>query len=143
MMLTLNSNDHTIILFDGVCNFCNYWVNYVMEKDKYDKYRFATLQSDFGQELLKEYGLNTNEFESFILIEGGMLHQRSIAALMIAKNISGLFKILYPLIVVPGKLRDFIYNLIAKNRYKFFGKKDFCRVPAQEERSKFLTLILI
>ena len=132
------SNNHSVVLFDGVCNFCNYWVNYVMDRDKNDKYRFAALQSSSGQKLLRANGLNTDEFETFILIEKEMIFQRSTAALMIAKNISGLYKILYPLIVLPVKLRDLVYNLIAKNRYNLFGKRDMCRVPTEEERSKFL-----
>ena len=137
------SNNHSIILFDGVCNFCNYWVNYVMDRDKNDKYRFAALQSESGQKILIENGLSTDEFDTFVLIEEGKIHQRSTAALMIAKNVSGIYRIFYLFIILPAKFRDAVYNLIAKYRYKIFGKRDVCRVPTEEQRNKFLSIILI
>jgi predicted DCC family thiol-disulfide oxidoreductase YuxK len=114
-----------------------------MDRDKNDKYRFAALQSECGQKLLKENALNTDEIDTFILIEEEKVYQRSTAALMIAKNISGLYKILYPLILLPAELRDLVYNLIAKNRYGIFGKRDVCRIPTEGERNRFLTLSLI
>ena len=130
--------EHQIILFDGVCNFCNFWVNFILDRDKNDLYRFAALQSERGQELLKRFGLDTANFDSFLLIAGNKHYTKSTAALMISKNLKGLVKILYSFIFLPKFLRDFIYDLIAKNRYKLFGRREVCRVPTEEEKRKFL-----
>ena len=137
-MSNIKSDIRYIILFDGVCNFCNYWVNYLIARDKNDKFRFAALQSEAGQALLAKFNLQKLEFDTVILIQGEEYFVKSTAALIIAKNISGLYKILYPLIVLPAKLRDLVYNMIAKNRYSIFGKRDVCRVPTEKERKKFL-----
>ncbi|MCH8034234.1 MAG: thiol-disulfide oxidoreductase DCC family protein [Bacteroidetes bacterium] len=130
--------NHHIILFDGVCNFCNFWVNFIMNRDKNDIYKFAAMQSESGQKLLQEYKLNVSDFDSFVLIVNDKHFTKSTAALKISKNLRSVVKLLYPLIILPGPIRDFFYDLIAKNRYKFFGKRDFCRIPTEEERDKFL-----
>jgi predicted DCC family thiol-disulfide oxidoreductase YuxK len=130
--------NHHVILFDGVCNFCNFWVNFIINRDKNDTYQFAALQSDSGQKLLQEFRLNSNDFDSFVLIINDKHFTKSTAALMISKNLNSIIKLLYPLIILPVPIRDFFYDLIAKNRYKFFGKRDVCRIPAEEEKKKFL-----
>jgi len=127
-----------IILFDGVCNFCNFWVNFVMARDKRDLFRFAPLQSNVAKEKLTKYKSEHTKLESVILISDDKVYMKSTAALLISKDLSGPVKVLFPLIVIPKFLRDFIYDLIAKNRYKIFGKKDSCRIPKEEEKSKFL-----
>lgn len=127
-----------IILFDGVCNFCNSSVNFIIDRDSTNYFKFGALQSDEGQVLLKKHHQNTDSFDTLILIEGDALYTRSTAALRIAKKLSGLWPLFYVLLVTPKFLRDPIYNLIAKNRYKMFGKKDTCRLPTAEERAKFL-----
>jgi predicted DCC family thiol-disulfide oxidoreductase YuxK len=132
------TNQHLIILFDGVCNFCNFWVNFLLDRSKKDKFRFTPLQSENGEEILKKFNLSTKDFDTFVLIDGDKYYIRSTAALIVAKNLPGLWKVLYALIIIPGPLRDFLYNLVAKNRYKLFGKKEACRIPTAEERSKFL-----
>ena len=132
------TNTHLIILFDGLCNFCNFWVNFLLDRDKKDKFRFTPLQSEKGEELLKKFNLSTKDFDTFVLIDGDKYYIRSTASLIVAKNLGGLWKVLYSLIIIPGPIRDFIYNLVAKNRYKLFGKKESCRIPTPEERSKFL-----
>ncbi len=132
------TNTHLIILFDGLCNFCNFWVNFLLDRDKKDKFRFTPLQSEKGEELLKKFNLSTKDFDTFVLIDGNKYYIRSTASLIVAKNLGGLWKVLYSLIIIPGPIRDFIYNLVAKNRYKLFGKKESCRIPTPEERSKFL-----
>ena len=130
--------NHHIILFDGVCNFCNFWVNFIMNKDKNDTYQFAAMQSDSGQKLLQKFKLNAYEFDSFVLIVNDKHFTKSTAALMISKNLKSIVKLLYPLIIVPEPIRNLFYDLIAKNRYKFFGKRDVCRIPTESEKKKFL-----
>jgi predicted DCC family thiol-disulfide oxidoreductase YuxK len=132
------SGDNLIVLFDGVCNFCNFWVNFLIDRDKKDKFRFSALQSEKGQELLKKYNLKTEDFDTFVLIDGDKTYIKSTASLIVAKNLGGLWKLLYASIIIPRLVRDFIYSLIAKNRYSLFGKKDVCRIPSAEERKKFL-----
>lgn len=130
--------EHNIILFDGVCNFCNFWVNFIIDRDKNDSFRFAALQSEKGQTLLRKYGLNTNDFDTFILIANEKYYSKSTAALMIAKKLKSPLRILYAFIILPKFLRNFLYDIVAENRYKIFGKRDVCRVPTPEERNRFL-----
>lgn len=130
--------DHKIILFDGVCNFCNFWVNFIIDRDKKDSFRFAALQSTTGQRILRQFGLKTSNFDTFIMIDGNDCFSKSTAALKISKHLPGLWKILFVFIIVPEPIRDFIYDLIAKNRYKLFGKRDVCRIPTEEEQKKFV-----
>jgi len=127
-----------IILFDGVCNFCNFWVNFLIDRDKKDIFRFTALQSEKGNELLKKYNLSTNDFDTFVLIDDKKFYIKSTAALKVAKILPGLWPALYVFIIIPKPVRNFLYSLVAKNRYKIFGKKDSCRIPTPEERSKFL-----
>ena len=132
------TNSHLIILFDGDCNFCNFWVNFLLDRDRKNKFRFTPLQSEKGEELLKKFNLSTIDFDTFVLIDGDKYYIRSTAALIVAKNLGGLWKVLYSLIIIPRTIRDFIYNLVSKNRYNLFGKKETCRIPTPEERNKFL-----
>lgn len=131
-------NNYLIVLFDGVCNFCNFWVDFLLKRDKKDKFRFAVLQAERGQELLKKYNLKKEYFDTFVLIDGDKTYIKSTASLVVAKNLGGLWKLLYAFIIIPRPVRDFVYSLIAKNRYSLFGKKDVCRIPTKEERGKFL-----
>lgn len=131
-------SDKKVILFDGVCNFCNFWVNYIIDHDEKDLFRFASLQSEFGQSILSKLNLSTNDFDTFVLIESQKYFIRSTAALKVVKDISGWLKILYPFIILPKIIRDFLYSVIAKNRYKIFGKSETCRVPTEEEKIKFI-----
>lgn len=130
--------NHHIILFDGVCNFCNFWVNFIIDRDKDDIFKFAALQSEAGQRLLNNFNLKAEDFNTFILIEGKIYFTKSTAALMIARKLNFPFKVLYYFIFIPKFLRDLIYSLIATNRYKFFGKRDICRIPSENEKEKFL-----
>jgi predicted DCC family thiol-disulfide oxidoreductase YuxK len=129
--------NHHIILFDGICNFCNFWVNFIINRDESDTYQLAALQSDSGQKLLQELKLNANDFDSLVLIINDKHFTKSTAALMISKNLKSIVKLLYPLIFLPEPIRDFFYDLIAKNRYKLFGKRDTCRIPNENENEKF------
>ena len=131
-------NEQLIILFDGVCNFCNFWVNFVLDRDKKDRFRFAALQSIEGQKILSDFGLNKTDFDTFILVDGEKYFIKSTAVLKIARKLNYPVKSLYYLIIIPRFIRDFVYSIIAKSRYKFFGKREVCRIPTNEEKQKFL-----
>lgn len=126
-----------IILFDGVCNLCSGSVQFVIKRDPASYFKFASLQSDFGQQQLQKAGLNQQSFHSIILIIGNKIYQRSDAALEIAKKLSGAWPLLYGFKILPRFLRDGVYNLIAKNRYRLFGKKDACWIPTPGLKSRF------
>ena len=130
--------NHHIILFDGICNFFFFFVSFVIKRDKNNTYKFAALQSESGQNLLQKFRLNTSDFDTFVLIANDKHFTKSTAVLMIIKNLKSIVKLLYPLIILPEPIRDFFYDIIAKNRYKFFGKRDACRIPTREEEAKFL-----
>jgi len=130
--------DGPVILFDGVCNLCNSSVQYVIRHDRDAVFKFASLQSDTGQQLLHKYQLPQNNFNSFVLVEDDKVYTRSGAALRVARKLSGIVKLLYGFIIVPAFLRDAVYNFIARNRYKWFGKKDTCMIPTPALKSRFL-----
>ncbi|MEP7164689.1 MAG: thiol-disulfide oxidoreductase DCC family protein [Ferruginibacter sp.] len=131
-------DDHPIILFDGICNLCNSSVQYVIKHDPHAIFRFASLQGETGQQLLKQYGLPPNDLNSFVLIRDNKLYTRSAAALNVAKQLTGSTRFLYGFIIVPPFIRNAVYDLIAKNRYKWFGKKEACMIPTAALRSRFL-----
>ena len=126
-----------IILFDGVCNLCNASVLFVIERDKKNVFQFASLQSSFGQQVLKKHQLSSSDFDSMILLQDGTIHQRSDAALRIAKELSGAWKLLYGFIILPRFIRNGVYNFVARNRYKWFGKQEACMIPTPELKAKF------
>ena len=127
-----------IILFDGVCNLCNSSVNFIIENDSKNVFKFTSLQSEKGEQLLKKYDLFNKDIDSVILIENEKAFVKSDAALKIARTLGGKYKMIYGLIILPAFIRNFFYDIIAKNRYKWFGKKDSCRIPTPELQSKFL-----
>jgi predicted DCC family thiol-disulfide oxidoreductase YuxK len=127
-----------IILFDGVCNLCTGSVQFVLKRDKKKEFFFGSLQGYAGQDYLKKYQLPSNTFNSFLLIEGERIYTRSTAALRTAKHLGGGWPLLYGFIIVPKFIRDAVYNLIAKNRYRWFGQKEACWLPTPELRSRFL-----
>ena len=129
---------HPVLLFDGVCNLCNGWVQLVIRNDPEGRFRFAALQSEKGQELLKQYGLPHEQFTTLVLIENGKVYTRSSAALRIAKQLNGAWPLLYAFIAVPAFLRDGVYNLVAGNRYAWFGKQESCMLPTPELKARFL-----
>lgn len=130
--------DNPIILFDGVCNLCNSAVNFVIKRDKATHLKFAALQSDAGQQLLQRYRLPHDVFNSFVLIEDGLVYTQSTAALKLCKYLTGLWPLLYGFIIVPPFIRNGLYKWIAKNRYKWFGKKEQCLVPTADLKNRFL-----
>jgi len=127
-----------IILFDGVCNFCNASINFIIRQDKGKIFRFATLQSETGQQILRQNNLPTEEFGSFVLVDNGDVFLKSTAALKVYNKLPWYWKWTQIGWIAPKFLRDAVYNLIAKNRYKWFGKKDSCMIPTPEVRSRFL-----
>jgi len=131
-------NPRPIVLFDGVCNLCNRMVQFIIKRDKEKKFLFASLQGKTGKEILKKFNVPANEFNSFILAEGDKIYTKSTAALRIARQMGGGWKMLYGFIIVPSFIRNAFYNLIARNRYKWFGKKEECMVPAPELSKRFL-----
>jgi predicted DCC family thiol-disulfide oxidoreductase YuxK len=136
---TLMDNVFKVILFDGVCNLCNSSVNFIIDRDTKNEFRFAALQSEVGQRLLSSMpAASLKDFDSVVLIEGDRIYKKSTAALRIARSLKGIWSWLYIFILIPRFLRDPIYNLIANNRYRWFGKKDSCRIPTAELRSRFL-----
>ena|SRR5438132_352884 len=127
-----------IILFDGVCNLCNGSVQFVVKRDKKKQFLFGSLQGKTGQAYLHKFNLSANVFNSFMLVEDDQVYTRSTAALRVLKHLGGVWQLLYAFIIIPKFIRDAVYKLIAANRYKWFGKKDQCRVPTPEERAWFL-----
>lgn len=127
-----------IILFDGVCNLCNSSVNFIIDKDVSNVFKFASLQSETGTKLIKNYNLTAENIDSVILIDNDRAYIKSDAALMIAAQLGGVYKILSFMRIIPKFIRDFFYDIIARNRYRWFGKKDVCRIPTPELKSKFL-----
>jgi predicted DCC family thiol-disulfide oxidoreductase YuxK len=128
-----------LILFDGVCNFCNGSVNFIIRHDKKDHFRFVPLQSPPGQQLLRQFGMEHLPMDSIVLIENKKVYKRSTAVLRISKKLNGLYPLLYGFIILPTFIRDTVYNLVARNRYKWFGKKDSCMVPTPEIQRKFIS----
>lgn len=128
-----------IILFDGVCNLCSTAVQFVIKNDKKDLFRFVALQSNLGQRIVKHIGIDTKTTDSIILYEPGIAYYiKSEAALEIAKYLSGGLALLSIFKVLPTALKDSLYDYIARNRYKWYGKKDNCMIPTPELKSKFL-----
>lgn len=127
-----------VVLFDGVCNLCNRSVQFIIRRDKKKQFLFASLQGKTGQEVLKKFDLPANDFNSFIVLEGDKIYTRSTAALRMFKKLSGGWKIFYGFIILPRFMRDALYNLIAKNRYKWYGKRDECMMPTPELKERFL-----
>ena len=128
-----------VLLFDGVCNLCNGTVSFVLKRDKRGAVLFAPLQSAAGQHYLKRFGLDAAEFASLVLVEGERHYQRSEAALRLLRALGWPYKVLYALTLIPRPVRDFAYDWIARNRYRWFGKRDACMLPAPDIRARFLS----
>lgn len=134
----LNSDKaEQIILFDGVCNLCHGLVQFTLKYDRNEKFHFASLQSEAGAEILKKYGIS-NDLDTFVYVRNGVAYTKSSAGLFTLRDLGGMWKLVFPLILVPKFFRDLFYNLIAKNRYKVFGKKDTCYLPSKNVTHRFL-----
>jgi predicted DCC family thiol-disulfide oxidoreductase YuxK len=130
---------HPVIVFDGICNFCNAGINFIIIQDKKKVFRFAALQSEAGQRLLEEYGLAKEGFASFLLIENGRIYQKSTAGLKVCNKLPWYWKWTQLGWLAPKFIRDAIYDLIARNRYKWFGRKDQCMIPSPGIKNRFLS----
>lgn len=129
---------HPIVLFDGVCNFCDDTVQFVIKCDPFAVLRFAPLQSETGQRLLETHGLSKTDLDTMVLIDGDRCFTRSTAALEICSRLPEPWNSLRLFRIVPRFIRDVVYNLIARNRYRWFGKKETCMVPTPDIRRRFL-----
>ncbi len=127
-----------LVLFDGECNLCNGAVQFIIRRDRRNRFRFAALQSEAGQEQLRNHRLPGDVISTVVLIAGGNAYTRSDAALGIARRLDGLWPLCYAGIAVPRFLRDRVYDFIARHRYRWFGKKDACMVPTPDLRARFL-----
>lgn len=130
--------DHPVILFDGVCNLCNSSVQFIIRHDPRARFRFAALQSGFGQQQLSLHDFSTEKLVSVVLLMHGRVYNKSRAALEIARRLSGLWPIIYVFIIVPPFIRNFIYDWISRNRYRWFGKRDECMIPTPELKARFI-----
>lgn len=128
-----------IILFDGVCNFCNASVNFVIARDRAGYFKFAPLQSEIGEDVIERHGIDTTETDSVILVEDNFAYTHSTAALRIARRLDGLWSWLFLFIVIPRPIRDVLYRLFARYRYRLFGRQDACMMPTPDIRDRFLS----
>lgn len=127
-----------VLLFDGVCNLCNASVNFVIDHDPAGRVKVGAIQSDAGQALLREYRLDPAYLDSLVLLDGGRAYVKSDAALRLARYLDGPWAWLDRLRVLPKGLRDVLYDVVAKNRYRWFGVRESCRMPTPELRSRFI-----
>jgi len=135
----MDTNSHPVLLFDGVCNLCNGWVQFVMAREREPRLVFAPLQSGIGRELLAEHGLaGETRPDSLVLVEDGKAYVRSDAALRIASQLRAPWSWMRASRIVPAGLRDSIYDWVARNRYRWFGRKDECPLPTPAQRARFL-----
>ena len=131
--------DKKIILFDGVCNLCDATVQFIIKKDKKDIFRFVAIQSDLGEQIIKYIGIDTTKTDSILLYEpGNAYYYKAEAALKIAKELGSIYAVLSLFTVLPKSLSNIVYDYVARNRYKWYGKKDACMIPTPAMKAKFL-----
>ena len=141
------SHSESIVLFDGVCNLCNASINFIIDNDEKGYFKFASLQSTEARQFLEQCaetgkGLSVNEkydpLSSIVLYEGGRCYRASTAVLRIARKLKGAWPLLYACMAIPAPIRDTVYNWVAQNRYRWFGKQEVCRIPTPDLRARFL-----
>ncbi|MEL6393567.1 MAG: thiol-disulfide oxidoreductase DCC family protein [Bacteroidota bacterium] len=130
--------DGDVIMFDGHCNLCNGWVQWVLKRDKKGRYKFASLQSEIGQKLIIDSGRDPDSFDSVVLWRNNHIWIKSEAALRIASGLGGIYKLAMIFMAVPGIVRNAVYDWIARNRYRWFGRSEECLLPKPEWRNRFL-----
>ncbi len=134
-----SEKDHfPVLLFDGVCNMCNASVQWILQRDHRGIFRFAALQSEAGQQLLLRHKLDSKRFDTVVLVLGERIFLRSDAPLEIVRQIGGWWGLLYFFKIVPRPLRDALYNFVARNRYRWFGRREACMLPRPEWATRFL-----
>lgn len=129
----------SIVFFDGVCNLCNASIDFIIQKDNKNQFLVGALQDTFSKQILAGHQVKQDYLDSLVLLEEDQIFYKSTAALKIARKLSGIWPIFYPLIYLPTWLRDPVYDFIGKNRYRWFGKKNTCRIASPEEKAKFLS----
>jgi len=134
----INTSGNTVVLFDGVCNLCNSSVDFLIKRDSKRKFRYASLQSDTAQQLLKDANYQGELLGSIVVVADGTIREKSNAVLFLASQLGGIYRLLSIFSIVPKKIRDWIYDRVASNRYRWFGKRDTCRLPTKEEKRLFL-----
>ncbi len=127
-----------IVLFDGFCNLCSRSVKFIIRHDRHGVILFAALSSDVGQRLLKEHEIDSEKIDSIVYLRDDIALIKSTAVLYILRDIGGWYKLLFAFIVIPRFLRDLTYNLIAKSRYRVFGRKQYCLIPGESIKARFL-----
>jgi predicted DCC family thiol-disulfide oxidoreductase YuxK len=137
--MELEEENSSIVLFDGVCNFCNSSVNFIIRHDKKKRYKFAALQSDIGRVLSEKNAIDQSKIDSIILVENGKVFIKSSAILRISQHLNYLYPLFFGFVIIPKFIRDRVYDFIAKNRYKWFGKKETCMIPSPEIKSRFIS----
>ncbi|MEO8238170.1 MAG: thiol-disulfide oxidoreductase DCC family protein [Flavobacterium sp.] len=137
--LAKTGENKKIILFDGVCNLCDSSVQFIIKHDKKDVFRFVALQSEFGIEICNYIGVDRTKIDSIVLYNPGVAYYyKSSAVIEIGSELGGIYNLLSAFKILPEKLRNYIYDYIAKNRYKWYGKKESCMIPTPELKAKFL-----
>lgn len=141
----LNPEDQSIVLYDGVCGLCNRLVQFILKRDTHDRFRFASLQSHFSETLLMRHGADSHDLDTFYLVKGyGKPHERvlmrSDAILDVVKTLGGIWKLAVAGRILPKALRDAMYRVVARNRYRLFGRHESCMLPSPQQRHKFLDL---
>lgn len=134
----MKTKQNDVILFDGVCNLCNNAITFIIKRDPKNRYRFASLQSNIGKQYLDKHQIDTNHTDSIVLIRGKHAYTKASAALRIALHLSGLWPVLIVFIVIPKFISNSIYDYIASNRYRWFGKRESCMIPTPEIKNKFI-----
>ena len=129
---------NNVIVFDGMCNLCSKSVLFIIKRDKRMVFKFAPLQSEAGSNLLKQYGVDPGDVSSLLLVKDGQAYLKSDAALKIVKELHEPWKLMRVFTIVPNPLRNWFYDLVAKNRYRWFGKKESCMVPSEDIEMRFL-----
>jgi predicted DCC family thiol-disulfide oxidoreductase YuxK len=133
-----SDDERPVVIFDGYCKFCNFWVNFLLAADTGHKLVFAARQSAAGAQLLSRFSQHAQDLDTVVLVENSVFAVRSTAILHAFRLMGGLWQMIYFLIVVPRPFRDFIYDSIARNRFRWFGKRAHCRMPSLRDRDYFL-----
>ena len=137
--MKLSEQQHPVILFDGVCNLCSGAVAFIIKRDKSARYKFAALQSETGKNFISKFNLSPEKIDSIFLVDNDTYYIKSTAVIKICRDLGALWPLVYIFILIPKALRDYIYDLVAKNRYRWFGKQEQCLIPGEEIESRFLS----
>ena len=132
------NTDRAVVLFDGICNFCSSSVLFIIRRDPEGYFRFAALQTETGSMLMKKHNIHSVKMESIILIENNMVYYRSTAALRIARKLKGGWILFYVFMIIPPFIRNFFYDIVARNRYRWFGKRENCFLPGPNVKERFI-----